>query len=598
MNNKFCYTASCLLFIKLIVLVFVLTTFVPINAVPKDQKLQFKEAIIEHPIPSIPYYHFKIEAINNTEIPFYIKKIVVNGKEVTHYEIREVSWESEDNEVFHYNWAPFAANYSKDFVYKHFNLIARVNWENGKKYNVKIIYTFKDNPEIKIIEQNIVAPANGGYWNSEWKYYKSVVVSEDFGLERKDEPIQFSMVFYPDQITDLNKELRVVKIDKEGNTALIPSQVYDIQKYLKEDKPRYDKDGKLRPFYWLPSIYAKIVVPITINANSNIVLLVFYGNEKAENLKNESTLKINGEGLGLTIENEFYKIKLHPKSGMLHEITLKNKPHFTLEHKLETNGAIHWNPGAYSPKRPWMHASDWNPPESIKTVSGPVMFMFNRKGHMPNMPEIALSITYKFFANSPFVLMSSAMEIKKPVPLQAFRNAEIVFNSKLIDKAVWLDPAYENPKELDISTIPNLTEVDLPLDVSWISFLNTKEKIGFAGIPLEYCNASLNDEPFEYNPYIYITKGPWVYWTRVLVTPYMTQNMQQIVEVPAGNCYWEKWAWLPFETRGNNLKELNYLQAKLKHPLRIQVRDEKDARVRIPDEIYTDSTKTGWEENK
>ena len=38
------------------------------------------------------------------------------------------------------------------------------------------------------------------------------------------------------------------------------------------------------------------------------------------------------------------------------------------------------------------------------------------------------------------------------------------------------------------------------------------------------------------------------------------------------------------------------LQERLKHPLRIQLTDERDARVRIPDEIYNDPTKTGWEE--
>lgn len=38
------------------------------------------------------------------------------------------------------------------------------------------------------------------------------------------------------------------------------------------------------------------------------------------------------------------------------------------------------------------------------------------------------------------------------------------------------------------------------------------------------------------------------------------------------------------------------LQIRLKHPLRIQVSDEHDARAKIPGEIYTDPTKTGWEE--
>jgi hypothetical protein len=379
---------------------------------------------------------------------------------------------------------------------------------------------------------------------------------------------------------------------------MLLAQVYDVQKILKEDKSRYGNDGELRPFYWLPSVYAKIIVPVSVKANSNVVLLAFYGNPNAVRLKSESPLKVQGKRLALVIENDYYKVKLHPKSGMLDEITLKSKPDITLVHKLETNGAIHWNPGAYSPKRPWMHASDWDPPEKYKTISGPVMCTLHRRGFMPKMPEIALGITYKFFAHAPYFLMSSMLEIVKDVPVQAFRNAEIVFDHKFIDKAAWQDPASEEPKSIDLHSIPNLTEIHLPLDVSWLSFLNSEKDYGFAGIPVEYSSSSLNDEPLEYNPYLYITKGPWVYWTRVLATPYMTQNMQQIITVPEGNFYWEKWALFPFELAAGDqqFEEVTSLQTRLKHPLRIQLRDERDARVRIPDEIYTDPTKTGWEE--
>jgi len=589
-----------LIILNLVMVGFILAILNPQVITANRIKLDFKQGEIGEPCPAIPYYHLKMQMNNRARAPFQIKKILIDGNEIHHYEIRDVSWGSEADKAFPYNWPPFAVSRFRDFVYEHPYILARLDWHSGQKYKIEISYSFKDNPEIETIKQEITAPDKGGYWNSKWKYYKSIVVSEDFGLLRKNEPVHFSLVFYPDQITDLNRELRVVQINDQGKTTLLPAQVYDVQKYLKKDEPRYNNDGGLRPFYWLPSIYAKIVVPVSIKANSNVVLLAFYGNPNAEKLNGESPLKVHGKGLALTIENDFYKAKLHSKSGMLDEITLKSKPEITLLHKLETNGAIHWNPGAYSPKRPWMHASDWDPPEKINKISGPVMFTLHRRGFMPNMPEIALGITYKFYTNTPYFLMSSALEIVKDVPVQAFRNAEIVFDHKIIDKAAWQDPASDKPEIIDLYSIPNLTEIHLPLDVSWLSFLNTKKHLGFAGIPVEYSNASLNDEPIEYNPYLYITKGPWVYWTRVLVTPYMTQNMQQIVSLREGNVYWEKWALLPFELGDGNRQfdEVQYLQARLKHPLRIQMRDERDVRVRIPDEIYTDPTKTGWEETE
>lgn len=578
----------------------VLVLLHPSHVEAKKFELHLKKIEIGQPCPAIPYYHFKIEINNSEKIPFQVQKIMANGQRIYHYEIREASWGTEPDKVFHYNWPPFAISRFGDFVYEQPCLIGRLDWQNSQKYKIEISYSFQDSPETKTIKQEVVAPDHGGYWDARWKYYKSIVISEDFGLDRKNEPVHFSLIFYPDQITNLSRELRIVRIDEQGKTTLLPAQVYDIQKYMKKDEPRYGKDGKLRPFYWLPSVYAKIVVPISIKANSHVVLLAFYGNPEAEQPQTKSPLKVHGKGLALTIENDFYKVKLHPQSGMLHEITLKSKPEIILEHKLETNGAIHWNPGAYSPKRPWMHASDWDPPEYYDTVTGPVIVLFHRRGFMPNMPEIAMGITYKFYANSPYFLMSSTVEIGKNVPVQAFRNAEIVFNHKLIDKAAWQDPASEKPRVVDLHSIPNLTEIHLPLDVSWLSFLNAENHLGFAGIPVEYANASLNDEPFEYNPYLYITKGPWVYWTRVLATPYMTQNMQQIVTVPEGNIYWEKWALLPYELGSGNhqFDPVNSLQTRLKHPLRIQVRDERDARVRIPDEIYTNPKKTGWEEIK
>lgn len=560
-----------------------------------NRELHFHQAEIVKPSPSIPYYHFKVKIDNENKNAFEIKKIVANGNEVHHFEIREQSWSKSNDKAFPFSWPVFAED--KDFVFKNPCLVGRLNWENGKKYNLEITYSIKDSKDEKRIKQEIIAPKKGGYWNTNWKYYKSIVVSEDYGKDRKNEPVQFSLAFYTDQVTELSRELRIVQVDEDGNTKVLPSQVYDVQKYMKKDKPRYDKNGALRPYYWVPTVYAKVVVPISIEAKSDVVLLAFYDNPKAEKPEVTSNLKVTGKGLELNIENEYYKVKLHPNSGMLNEITLKSNPKFTLEHKLETNGAIHWNPGAYSPKRPWMHASDWDTPENVDSVSGPLMFTFHRKGHMPNMPEIGLAITYKFFNNLPYILMSTTLEVKKSIPLQAFRNAEIVFNHKLINKAAWQDPTSEEPRIIDLKEIPNLTEIHMPLDISWVSFLNSKERVGFAGIPLEYTNSTMNDEPFEYNPYMYITKGPWVYWTRVLVTPYMTQNMQQIIEVPAGNFYWEKWAWLPYKLESDGkFEELNDLQEQLKHPLRIQVSGERDARVRIPDEIYTDSTKTGWEE--
>ncbi len=563
--------------------------------------LGLAETGIAPPVPAVPYYHIRAAVRLEDPGPFEVKNVAVNGRPSHHYEIRELGGRPlAEAEPYLFTWPLFAAEQIKKFPFRDPWIFVRLDWRNGEVYELEVEIQREGASSPMTLRAMARAPEKGGYWDERWKYYKSIVVSEAFGLDRTDEPVEFSMIVYPDQITDLARELRLVRLDEDGRATLIPSQVYGQRSHLSEDPERVGADGLVRPAYWLPSVYAKVVAPISVKANRSAVLLAFYGNPDAEAQEADGALRVSGEGLGLTVENGIYSVKLHPQSGMLDEIRIHAHPEVTLLHKLETNGAIHWNPDAYSPPRPWMHASDWDPPETASKIMGPVMFALHRKGMMPGMPEIALSITYKFFAHSPYFLMTSNMEILEDVPLQALRNAEIVLDHKLIDSAAWLDPAAARPHEITLDSVPLLTETHMPLDTRWMAFYHAGTRIAFGGIPLEAGEAGMDIEPLTYNPNLYFIRGPWVYWTRVIAAPYLTHNIQQIVPVPAGNSYWEKWAYLPFVISAgpDRFRALSDLEERLAKPLRISVVDEKDPRVRIPDEIYTDPTKTGWEERK
>ena len=91
----------------------------------------------------------------------------------------------------------------------------------------------------------------------------------------------------------------------------------------------------------------------------------------------KSGLKINGEGLGLSFNNQFYKVCLSERSGAIDEIRVKMGLDCTFDHHLETNGAVHWNPGIYAPPRPWLHASDWDPPDKHSLILGNIFAMAN-----------------------------------------------------------------------------------------------------------------------------------------------------------------------------------------------------------------------------
>jgi len=562
-------------------------------------RMDITDLVIAPPCPAIPFYHVRGRLVPSSRNQIEIIEITANGRRLYSHEIRSLEESLRLDKPSRFTWPLFAESRISEFVFRNPWIIARLDWANGQKYDISFELAVGPSKDRQIITKSVVAPAIGGYWNKAWKYYKSVVVSEEFGLDRTDEPVEFTLLFYPDQITNLSKEIRVVHVGPSGETRLLPCQVYSVSSYLEEDKPRIDPSAGPRPPYWLPTVAARVIVPVSIKGRTSQVLLVFYGNPGANPAAFQTDLKVAGKGLDLSIENSFMKIKLHPLSGMIDEISLRRRPAEKLLHKLETNGAVHWNPDAYSPPRPWMHASDWNPPEESSVIRGPVMAMVHRKGFMPAMPEINVAIVYTFFSGQPYFVMTSLLEINKDVPLQALRNAEMVFDHKLIDHAAWKDPASPDYETIKLNDVPLLTEIRLPLDVEWLAFFNSSTRLGFGGIPLESSFLSPELAPVTYNPYLYITRGPWVYWTRVLAAPYLTSNIQQIIVVPAGNSYWEKWAYVPFETGGGagggTFKQLENLAERLTRPLRILVTDEKDERVRIPDEIYTDPTKTGWE---
>jgi hypothetical protein len=567
---------------------------------PQPLAYDLTEVVIAPPCPSIPYYHVRGRLVTSAPAPFEILAVKANGVKLNTVEIRDGGAPLAFDKPYPYSWPLFAESRLKEFNFRDPLLIARLDWANGRRYEFSVELARTSDKAKQLITRSAAAPASGGYWNESWKFYKSLVVSEEFGLDRQDEPVEFTLLFYPDQISNLGQELRIVRWDPRTGPTVLPSQVYKISRYTEQDTPRKDADGTVRPPYWLPTVAARVVVPVSLKARTSAVLLAFYGNPRAARPSSKSDLAVAGQGLGLTITNALFQARLHPRSGLLDELVLRGRPKDVLKHKLETNGAIHWNPDAYSPPRPWMHASDWNPPEESSVVAGPVMAVVSREGIMPGMPEIELSVTYKFYSRLPYFVMTSAMDVVRDVPLQALRNGEMVIDHKLIDQAAWKEPASDGVQTLRLDTVPLLTEIRLPLDTEWLAFTHSQSRVGFGGIPFLSSNSSSGIEPATVNPYLYITRGPWVYWTRVLAAPYLTPNIQQIVPIPAGNRYLESWAYLPFEVGPDSrpFGLVDELARRLAHPLRTTVVDERDGRVRIPDEIYTDPAKTGWEKRE
>ncbi len=586
--------------------------FVFCNVAAKEtpKELNIKHIELGPPVPAIPFYHF----IADLELPnpsIIEVQAEVNGKVLRATDLHRVKDDTDMNYPPLTHRPPSGYGLSQDgTLYQNLHVTGWVKWQPGETYTIKITVRIKkdikgtENDEWLSKTVSVKAPENQQVFDTAWKNYKSVVVSETSGIDRKSEPVEMLLAFYPDEAFDLKREIRVVAVDPESfDLTEVPCQVYDLQKYLIEDDLAPDENGKptREVPIWFPTLSARVAFMADVPANKSKVYLVFYNNDKALVPTYNSDLKVQGEMPGLNIENNKMSIVLHPNSGHLDQMTLKEKPNFPLFHRMETNGAIHWNPGIYSPPRPWTHTADWKPPQHVNLISGPVTAVTELWGNLRELPEVDASVRYQFFPDVPYFISSTSMRINETIFCIALRNAEIVFKRELMTHAAWYDVIRDKVITYDVTDMPDLTDLNMTDDVPWITFYNEKEKIGFAGIQLNYSNSGLESRERLLNPFMYITGGPWIYWSRSLSLPFLSSNMQQMIPAMKGNYFAEKWAYLVYKIEDNVNPYQPVLEWKkqLMNPLRVYLAEEVDARVsKTVQELFIDEGKSGWEERE
>ncbi len=571
------------------------------------QALTIKNIELGYPVPGIPFYHFKakleLPRSSIIEVTAY-----VDGKELRANDLyRPQDIGNPDRPAISHR-PPSGYGLSQDAtMYKDPIVVGWVKFQPGQTYNIKLSVRMKKavmpskDDQILTAEKEVKAPEGAKVFSTDWKSYKSVVLSETAGIDRTNEAVEVLVSFYPDELKDLVREVRVVAVDpKTYELTEVPSQVSDVQKYLKEDDLSPDKDGKptRKVPYWMPTVSAEVAFLADVPAKTSKVYLIYYNNEKAASKIYKTDLHVQGEAPGLQVYNDIFTAILHPMSGHLDEIKLNKRPDFPLYHRMETNGALHWNPDIYSPPRAWAHTADWNPPKHIKTLAGPVIAKTEYWDQMRDMPEVDASVRYEFFPGVPYFISSSSMRINETVNTLALRNAEIVLKRELITNAAWYDVIRDSVIDYDVKDMADLTDLKMEADIPWITFYNKDTGVGFAGISLGYNNAGLENSPRLYNPYFYITAGPWIYWCRALSLSYLASNMQQMIPAMKGSFFSEKWAYMIYQIdKGKNpYASILEWQKKLTNPLRVHLEEEVDDRVsKTVQEIFVDKGKSGWE---
>lgn len=569
--------------------------------------LNLESIELRYPTPAIPFYHFEAK-VHLPEPSIIEVRAIVNGTVLRSTDLYRSADQLDHDHPPLTQRPPSGYGLSENAtLYENPVIIGWVPWIPDQSYEIELQVRMKKNVsgsrEDKWLSsiQNIEAPTGTGGLNENWKNYKSVVLSETAGIDRKMEPVEVLLGFYPDEVTDLKREIRVVAMNPVDHTLTeVPSQVYDIREYKKEDDLAPEKEGdpeRVVPL-WFPTITARVAFLADVAARSSHIFLIYYNNGDALSPEYNTNLKVQGEMPGLHIENGSLDVALHPKSGHLDQIKLKNHPEIPLYHRLETNGAIHWNPEIYSPPRPWTHTSDWDPPPHVKLTTGPVKAITEMWGPLRDIPEVSSSVRYEFYPERPYFISSTTLRIDKPVWSLAVRNGEIVFRREMMTHAAWYDEIRDSVINYNVLDMPDLTDIKMEADVPWLSFYNEKTGIGFAGINLQYANGGLENPPRLLNPYLYITGGPWIYWARALILPFLSSNMQQMFPALDGNFFMEKWAYLMYETASGKKPwtPVTQWEKKLKHPLRIHLVEEVDQRVsRSVHEVLVEDGKTGWE---
>ncbi|NTV80345.1 MAG: hypothetical protein HGA24_02860 [Candidatus Aminicenantes bacterium] len=432
-----------------------------------------------------------------------------------------------------------------------FEVKVRSVWSPGQEASVRVDLVEPKSGELKSVQASGTAPAGKGYWDPAWKSYLALVLAEEHGFERKAYPVHATVGVLANYLGSPD-EIRVVRAGKEGKDVVyreVPSQVYDVVTWNDpETLGVEEKDAKTgeRVVRYHPTTTFSVAFLADIEAGGKATYLVFYNNAGAAKPAYATDLSVTkGRDFGRTIENAFYKIVLQEKSGVVHEIVEKTTG-IQLEHKLETNGAIHWNPDVYAPPHAWYHSSDWSDPEA-REVAGPVFYSLNLKGKLPQPEGIDIGLRYHFYAGSPVVMVESVTEVANDVFVMALRNAEVVFNAEVFTKAAFKRGGRTEVLDFAASRMHPAHAAVLRPDTPWVSFYDEKKGVGFAAMYLDLATPNLNGgQASLQQPYIYIQHGLWFYVSRGFVYSFGSNNQTRMLPVAAGSVYYDRNAWMAF----------------------------------------------------
>jgi metal-sulfur cluster biosynthetic enzyme len=269
-------------------------------------------------------------------------------------------------------------------------------------------------------------------WARGWSFCKPLTLIEKAGIERRQEPADIAVAFHSGQASDLQREVRVARVDERSGTLReVASQVYGER--------RRGSD-----------LLCRIVFLADVSPQDRAAYLIFYGNANAELPRYASDLRWRGEGYGLDIENRHFVARLSRQMGQLERLTFKR------DHGLElfAGGKGHGEP----PTIDWscdyvdrghlqkLRMRNWSRCPNYELAKGPLCIRVRRWGfpHSPLHPVLTparmhMDQTYVFYAGLPYFLKEGNMDVVSDLEIDAMRDDEWVFSGQSFTDPVWVD---------------------------------------------------------------------------------------------------------------------------------------------------------------
>ena len=472
-------------------------------------------------------------------------------------------------------------------------LIVRCDWRTNQRYRFEFLFSQKKNPVII----SASATQASGYWNVNWTNYVAVVVTETFGIARRQEPVWVTLGLYASQMREPMEEIRVIVYDSEHPQAdgrgyvEIPYQILTATSWENSQFITEKKNSNLSGLnQYDATTTVELVFMADVPASGSKVYLIFYGNPQAPLPYYATELKIRRVKGREYISNEYYMIGTTPESAALENITLiGHNRDFVFENKTETPHPLHWNPDIFIPPGPWARTSDWEKPE-INKINGNLLFRISRSGTLGEQQVVKASVVYEFFANLPYMLVSSIIDVQEDIFVKALRNNQMVFSKALFDEVVWEDQKGK-VRTFSLKNARSYPEPALKLtpDVAWLALVDNTNRVGLAMINVAFENGNLAGGFSSIaQPYFFIGTGPWQYWSRALIYPAGTGAGTRVMAVRKGSYYSEKMALLPFELGATAapFAKVQQVATCLKNPLAVELWFPNDPALAYPWDFF------------